>query len=258
MRTIYSCRTLPRSVAAAPAWSKPRSRKSAALDAAKKQVDAAQAAVRGVQTGVRYTTIFAPFDGTIGISQVKVGSPVSAGLTILNTVSSDNPMAVDFSVDQKEIYRFTQLQLQTGKTTDSTFTLAFGNDVYPVAGHISFIDRAVDAQTGTMKIRLVFANNKNMLKPGMTGRIRVLNNSTVKSIIIPSKAITEQLGEYFVYIIGDSSKVTQQKILPGKQIGASTIVKDGLKEGGQIVVQGVQNLREGSVVKIDTAATKNQ
>ena len=230
----------------------------AALDAAKKQVDAAQAAVRGVQTGVRYTTIFAPFEGTIGISQVKVGSPVSAGLTILNTVSSDNPMAVDFSVDQKEIYRFTQLQLQTGKTTDSTFTLAFGNDVYPVAGHISFIDRAVDAQTGTMKIRLVFANNKNMLKPGMTGRIRVLNNSAVKSIIIPSKAITEQLGEYFVYIIGDSSKVTQQKILPGKQIGASTIVKDGLKEGGQIVVQGVQNLREGSVVKIDTAATKNQ
>lgn len=227
----------------------------AALDAAKKQVEAAQAAVRSIQTGVKYTTIFAPFDGTIGISQAKVGSPVSAGVTILNTVSSDNPMAVDFSVDQKEIFRFTQLQ-QNAKASDSTFTLAFGNDVYAYPGKINLIDRAVDAQTGTMKMRLVFANSKNMLKPGMTGTVRVVNNASTKSIFIPYKAVVEQLGEYFVYIIGDSSKVTQRKIVPGKQIGTSVIVKDGLKEGEQIVVQGLQNLREGSAVKIDTAAMK--
>lgn len=225
----------------------------AALEAAKKQVEAAQAAVRSVQTGVKYTTIFAPFDGTIGISQAKVGSPVSAGVTILNTVSSDNPIAVDFSVDQKEIFRFTQLQ-QNAKAGDSTFTLAFGSDIYPYPGKINLIDRAVDAQTGTMKMRLVFANSKNMLKPGMTGTIRVVNNASAKSIFIPYKAVVEQLGEYFVYVIGDSSKVTQRKIVPGKQIGTSVIVKDGLKEGEQIVVQGLQNLREGSAVKIDTAA----
>lgn len=228
----------------------------AALDAAKKQVDAAEAAVRAVQTGVRYTTIYAPFDGTIGISQAKTGSPVSAGVTILNTVSSDDPVAVDFSVDQKEIFRFAQLQQQPKKMNDSTFTLAFGSDVYPYPGHISFIDRAVDPQTGTMKMRLVFNNDKKMLRPGMTGTVRVLNNAAEKSLVIPNKAVTEQLGEYFVYVVGDSSKVTQVKIFPGRQIGGNIIVKDGLKEGQKIVVQGVQNLREGAVIKIDTSAIK--
>ncbi len=224
----------------------------AALEAAKKQVDAAEAAVQGVQTGVKYTTIYAPFDGTIGISQVKVGAPVSAGQTVLNTVSSDDPMAADFSVDQKEIFRFTQLQ-QNAKATDSTFILAFGNDVYPYTGKISLIDRAVDPQTGTLKIRLAFPDNKNTLRSGMTGTVRVLNNASAASIIIPYKAVTEQLGEYFVYVVGDSSKVTQRKILPGKQIGTNVIVKDGLKEGERIVVQGVQGLHEGSKIKMDSA-----
>ena len=155
----------------------------AALDAAKKQVEAAQAAVRSVQTGVKYTTIYAPFDGTIGISQVKVGAPVSAGVTVLNTVSTDNPMAVDFSIDQKEIFRFTQLQQQTRKATDTTFTLVFGNDIYPYHGKINLMDRAVDPQTGTLKIRLSFPNSKNVLRGGMTGGIRVLNNATEKSEI---------------------------------------------------------------------------
>jgi membrane fusion protein (multidrug efflux system) len=81
----------------------------AALAAAQKQVEAAQANVRAVQTAVRYSTIYAPFDGTIGISQVKMGAPVSAGQTVLNTISSDNPVAVDIAVDQKLIYRFSQL-----------------------------------------------------------------------------------------------------------------------------------------------------
>src|SRR5882672_9781302 len=75
---------------------------------AKQQVD--NAAVRSVQTNVRYSTIFAPFDGTIGISQVKLGAAVSAGQTLLNTISSDNPVVADFVIDQREIFRFTQLQ----------------------------------------------------------------------------------------------------------------------------------------------------
>lgn len=228
----------------------------AALDAAKKQLEASQAAVRSVQTGVKYTTIYAPFDGTIGISQVKVGSQVSAGSTILNTVSTDSPMAVDFSIDQKEIFRFTQLEGQPSKAGDSTFTLAFGNDIYAAHGKISLIDRAVDPQTGTLKIRLVFPNEKKALRGGMTGRIRVLNNAAENSIFIPNKAVVEQLGEYFVYIVGDSSKVTQRKVVTGKQIGSNIVIKDGLKEGEKIVVQGVQNLREGTMVKIDTAAIK--
>jgi membrane fusion protein (multidrug efflux system) len=219
----------------------------AALEAAKKQVDAAKANVNAVRANVNFATILAPFSGTIGISQVRSGTSVVAGQTILNTISTDNPIAVDFAVDQKEVYRFTQLQLAQ-KAKDSTFSIAFGTDVYPFNGSINLIDRAVDPQTGTIKTRLVFPNDKNVLRAGMSTTVRVLNNAAEKSVIIPYKAITEQLGEFFVYVVGDSNKVSQRKLSLGKQISTNIIVKDGLKEGEKIVVQGVQNLREGAVI----------
>jgi len=221
----------------------------AALEAAKKQVDAARANVNAVRANVNFSTITAPFSGTIGISLVKSGTSVVAGQTILNTISSDNPMAVDFAVDQKEVYRFMQLQQsQSQRPKDSTFSIAFGNDIYPFNGSIYFIDRAVDPQTGTIKTRLVFPNNNNLLKTGMSTTVRVLNNASENAVLIPYKAVTEQLGEFFVYVPGDSNKVAQRKILVGKQIGANVIIKDGLKAGEKIVVQGVQNLRQGAVI----------
>ena len=94
----------------------------------KKQVAAAKANVAGVQSNVRFSRIYAPFSGTIGISQVKKGTSVVAGQTVLNTISTDNPMAVDFNVDQKEIFRFTQLQQAKSKASDSLFLISFGND----------------------------------------------------------------------------------------------------------------------------------
>jgi len=220
----------------------------AALEAAKKQLDASKASVNAVRANVNFSTITAPFSGTIGISQVRTGTSVVAGQTVLNTVSTDDPIAVDFTVDQKDIYRFSQLQAQSNKKGDSTFSIAFGNDVYPYHGSIALVDRAVDPQTGTIKTRLSFPNNKNVLKAGMSTTVRVLNNASQNVITIPYKAVTEQLGEFFVYVVGDSSKVTQRKIVLSKQVGNNIIVKDGLKEGEHIVVQGVQNLREGAVI----------
>jgi membrane fusion protein (multidrug efflux system) len=220
----------------------------AALEAAKKQVAAAKANVQSLQSNVSFATITAPFSGTIGISLVKTGASVVAGQSILNTVSTDDPIAVDFTVDQKEIYRFTQFQQKGVKAKDSVFTLAFGNDLYPYPGSINAIDRAVDPQTGTLKTRLAFPNSKGALKAGMNTTVRVLSNTAEKSVIIPYKAVTEQLGEFFVYVVGDSSKVSQRKVQLGKQISANVIVKDGVKDGETIVVQGVQSLRDGAVI----------
>jgi len=228
----------------------------AALAAAQKQVEAAEANVRAVQTAVRYSTIYAPFDGTIGISQVKMGAPVSAGQTVLNTISSDNPVAVDIAVDQKLIYRFSQLKEQAGKGSDSTFRLVFSGDVYQYPGKIYLIDRAVNPQTGTIIVRLLFPNNKSMLKVGMTGTVRVLNHAN-NAVLIPYKAVTEQLGEFFVYVVNDSNKVSQREVALGTPIGTNIIVKDSLHEGEKIVIQGVQNLREGSAIKIDSSAMTN-
>ncbi|MBS1737578.1 MAG: efflux RND transporter periplasmic adaptor subunit [Bacteroidetes bacterium] len=221
-----------------------------------KQVAAAKANVASLHSNVQFTTIYSPLTGTIGISQVKKGTSVVAGQTVLNTVSTNNPIAVDFNVDQKNIFRFGELQQDKNNLTDSIFTIAFGDEVYPYAGNISLIDRAVDPQTGTIRVRLVFKNDKDLLKPGMNTTVRVKNNSPKNSIMIPNKALTELLGEYFVYVLGDSSKVNQRKVLPGQAIGGNIIIKYGLKAGEKIVVEGVQNLHEGSLVKISSDSTK--
>jgi membrane fusion protein (multidrug efflux system) len=220
----------------------------AALEVSKKQADAAKANIQAVQTNVKYTRVYAPFDGVIGISAVKTGTAVTAGQTVLNTVSSDKELAVDFNVDQKEIYRFTTLMNEKQNEKDSTFRLAFGDDVYPYPGKIALLDRTVNPQTGTIKARLIFPNNKNLLIAGMNGTVQVKNNAAAQSILIPYKAITEQLGEYFVYIPNDSNKVSQRKVVLGKQVGQDVIIKDGLKDGEKVVVEGVQNLREGAAI----------
>ncbi|MES2648396.1 MAG: efflux RND transporter periplasmic adaptor subunit [Bacteroidota bacterium] len=227
----------------------------AALEVAKRQVQASKANIRGVQTNVRYTRVTAPFDGTIGISNVKVGAAVTAGQTILNTVSTDNPLAVDFNIDQAEIFRFTSMLQQPAKASDSTFTLAFNGQPYAYPGKIVLLDRAVNPQTGTIKMRLSFPNTQNMLRSGMNTTVRVKNNTSTQSVVIPNKAVVEQLGEFFVYTLADSSKVTQRKLVLGKTLGPDIIVKDGLKEGDVFVVQGVQNLREGVVVTTAPPAT---
>jgi len=225
----------------------------AALKVAQKQRDAAKANISGVQTSVRYTKVYAPFNGLIGISQVKTGTAVTAGQTILNTVSTDDQLAVDFNIDQAEIFRFTKLL--NSKVTDSTFTLSFGNEPFPSPGKLAFLDRAVDPQTGTIKVRLIFPNSDRLLRSGMNGTVRVKNNSGSKSLLIPAKAITEQLGEFFVYVPNDSNKVSQTKVVPGRQVGSDIIVLEGLKENDSVVTEGLQNLSEGAL--IESVATKN-
>lgn len=229
------------------------------LQASRMQLEAAKANVSSVQTNVRYSTIYAPFDGTIGISLVKMGTAVSPGQTILNTVSSDNPIAVDVALDQKEIARFMQLQQHPAAPKDSVFSLELPDQsLYPFAGQISLIDRAVDPQTGTIKTRIIFPNKDKWLKAGMSCNIRVKNNGNTQSLLIPAKAVLEQMGEYFVYVVGDSNKVAQHKVITGQVINDKITVKSGLQENDQIVIEGVQKLRDGAVIQPakDSSAAK--
>ena len=221
------------------------------LQSNKMQLKAAEANVNSVQTNVRYATIYAPFDGTIGISQVKLGTAVTAGTMVLNTVSTDNPIAVDFAVNEKEIYRFTQLQQKGYASKDSLFTIQLPDgSIYPEIGKIAFIDRAVDPQTATLKLRLQFDNSKHLLKPGMSCNLRLKNNSNIQQLLVPMKALVEQMGEYFVYVMGDSSKVFQKHINTGAIINDKIVVKDGLAEKDKVVVDGVQKMKDGIVVKV--------
>ncbi|MBS1600070.1 MAG: efflux RND transporter periplasmic adaptor subunit [Bacteroidetes bacterium] len=220
------------------------------LEASKKQVDAAKANVSAVETNLRYSVITAPFSGTIGISQVKLGASVSPGQTLLNTISSDDPITVDVAVDQKLIPKFIQLQQQKNVIADSIFYIVLADQSrYPYPGHIYLIDRAVDPQTGAIQTRLQFPNPKKELKVGMTCNVFVKNTTGAQSILIPYKAVTEQMGEFFVFVVGDSNKVSQHKILLGQRINDKVVVRNGLEINQQIVIDGMQKLREGSVVQ---------
>ena len=116
---------------------------------------------------------------------------------------------------------------------------------------MSFIDRAVDPQTGTIKARLIFANPKNILKAGMNTNVRIKNNNTDSLfLLIPYKAVTEQMGEYFVFVVNDSSKAIQHKISLGSRINDKVIVKEGLNEGDKIVTDGGQKLKDSTRVQI--------
>ncbi len=223
------------------------------LRSAQLQVTSAKANVTTARTNLNYSVIQAPFTGTIGLSQVKMGALVTQGQTLLNTISSDDPMLVDFEVDEKEMVRFYELPKATS-AADSTFTLVMpGNVTYAKTGKLALIDRAVNPQTGTIKVRLQFPNPNRQLKTGMSATVRVLSQGGGQQVLIPSKAVTEQMGEYFVYVIKDN-KAEQRKVITGIIVQGQTIVKEGLKTGEQIAVEGIQKLKNGVSVRIANAA----
>jgi len=236
------------------------------LQNSENQVKSAEESVRTTKINLAYSIITAPFDGIIGFSQVKLGNLVTVGQTVLNTISTDDPMAVDFLINEKQLTYFEALQSGKYKSIDSLFTMILPDgSFYSHTGEISVIDRAVDPQTGTLRIRLVFANPNYSLRAGMSCVVRVRNQDSTPQIIIPNKAVVEQMGEYFVYIAKDttmssdtsthhSGKVKQglfafqKKVMPGEVVGPNIIIKAGLDEGDKIVSDGVQSLHDGSPI----------
>ena len=225
------------------------------LEAGKKQVDAAKANVSALEVNLRYSTIYAPLSGTIGISQVKIGASVSPGSTLLNTISSDNPIAADVALDENLIPFIEKESRDNKLIADSIFTLTLSDQSkYPYPGTIYIVDRAVDPQTATIKIRLLFPNPTNFLRAGMSANLKVLNNSGAETILIPYRAVIEQMAEYFVFTVNADS-VTQKKIFIGQQIRDMVVVKSGLEENETIVLDGVQKLKNGARVKVTAPAS---
>ena len=176
-----------------------------ALQNAKDSVIAAQQQLKTAVTNLTYSNIYAPFDGTIGISQVRIGNLVSPGTTILNTISTDNPVGVDFLVNEAQLPHIEELQAGKGKQIDSLFTILLPNQqLYPHTGKILFIDRAVDPQTGAIDVRLVFPNPDYILRPGMSTVVRVHNQDEKPQIVVPGRAVVEQMGEYFLFVAKDT------------------------------------------------------
>jgi RND family efflux transporter MFP subunit len=236
------------------------------LENAKNTVKASEQAVKTAKTNLNYVDVYAPFTGTIGFSMVKLGDVVNPGATILTTISTDNPMAVDFIINEKNLPFFEKLQTNKQKDVDSLFTILMpDNSPYPYNGKISVIDRAVDAQTGSIRVRLVFANPQGFLRVGMSCVVRVHNQDTQPQLVLPGKAVVEQMGEYFVFVAKDSVinnpsaksdtgkkkqvlVAVQKKVKVGQTIGPDQVIKSGINAGDRVVTDGVQSLHDGSQI----------
>jgi len=212
----------------------------------KAQVQAAEAALTMAQTNLQRSVITAPFSGSVGISQVRNGALVSAGSTLLNTISSINPIAVEFQINERDIAEFTKLQANASGS-EIYASLPDGSR-YTESGRISTIDRAVDSQTGTLKVRASFANNSNTLRAGMNTTLNVSNTSAQEEIVIPYKAVFEQLGVFNVYTVNDSSKVELKQVSLGNKIEDKVVITSGLEAGQKIVLDGAAALRPGTQV----------
>jgi len=226
------------------------------LQNAKTQLIAAKAALLNAETDYNYSVINAPFTGTIGFSMVKPGTFVNAGQTLLNTISSDDPIGIDFIVNEKLVPWFIELQKSKTSSKDSTFRITLvDNSDYPYPGQLRVIDRKVDPQSGTIRIRLEVPNHERSLRAGMNCRVKVLGGNSGEQLIIPYKSVLEQMGEYFVYKI-DSMKIKQVRIELGSNLGEMIVVKKGLSPGDQIVLEGLQKVHQGSMVQISALSAK--
>jgi membrane fusion protein (multidrug efflux system) len=226
----------------------------AALDVSRSQLAAAEASLLAARTDLDYSIIRAPFTGRIGISQVKLGAQVSQGTTLLNTMSSENPIAVDFVVNETDIARFSAMQGKAVTPGDSTFRLQLpSGKAYSEPGRIAVVDRGVDNLTATIKVRIEFNNPKGELKEGMSGVMQVLNEESGERVIIPYKSVVEQMGEFFVFVAKDSV-AEQRKVHLGPRLRDRIVVMDGVQQGDLIVTEGLNRLRDGG--KIDTTTVK--
>ena len=225
----------------------------AAAKEAAAQVQASRAAITEARLGVEYAEVRAPMTGRIGASQVFEGALITAGQTLLATISDDDPAWVDFSLSESEFLDYMRRYGVTEPAADSvqryvTLTLSDGTH-YPQPGRINFGDRALDPTTGTYTLRAEFPNPNHQLVPGLFARIRVTAEKRPSAIVIPDRAVQQQLGRYFVTAVGEGDVAEARPVTLGPRIGNKWVVDKGLAPGDRIVVEGLQKAHPGTPLR---------
>jgi len=222
-------------------------------------VTARRASLETAKLSRSYAEVRSPITGRIGLQKVELGALATAGQTVLATVSTLDPMVVYFSVPEiaylEYARRLAALQKAGKAGTEPPVDLILADgSTYRQRGKFDFADRALDASTGTLTVRAVFANPDDLLRPGMNVRVRFVSEVAENAILIPQRAVTEMLGKRFASVVGEGNKVEQRPITTGARIGELWLVQSGLKAGETIVVDGLQKARPGVVVRPVAAA----
>jgi membrane fusion protein, multidrug efflux system len=224
----------------------------ATIDNARATIRADEAAVESVKLQLGYTSIYSPLDGRMGRAEVRVGALVGRGdPTLLATVSTLDPMYVNFSVSEREalgVWRRRQAEMQA-RPGGSGITISLADDsAYPQPGRLDFVDRAVDPRTGTLALRAVFANPQRVLQPGQYVRLRVLLEERASALVVPQAAVVESQGSASLFVVGSDQTVQARTVRMGPRVGTLWVVDDGVKAGEHVIVKGLQQVRSGAKV----------
>ena len=238
--------------------------------ASAQQLDTQQALVRQYEGAVKsdqgqvdnarlqltYARITAPFSGRLGVRLVDPGNIVRAGdATGLVTITQVQPISVTFSLPEKDLApvlaRYREGTAMTAQALDRDQRAVLAT------GRLTTLDSQIDVTTGTLKMRAEFANADGALFPNQFVNVRLRIDLLEGATVIPSAAIQRGSPGTYVYAVQDGGTVALRKVEPGPVDGERSVVTSGVAVGERVVVDGVDNLRDGAkVVPIDRAAAQ--
>lgn len=226
----------------------------AAQRQAEAEVAASRAALEETKLGLDYANVRAPLTGRIGAAQVFSGGLVTAGQTLLATLSSDDPAWVYFNISEAELLEF-QRHAGTGDLPADdprriVQLIMSDGRIYPHAGHINFGDRALDPTTGTYTLRAEVPNPQHRLIPGLFVRVRATAGQLENALVVPDRAVVEQLGKYFLMVVGPEGKAELRPVELGPRFGNRQVIKSGISPGDRVVVEGLQKTRPGALLEV--------
>ena len=212
-------------------------------------LEAARAAVQMAALDLSFTRIEAPAAGIAGRTEVYPGTLVGRGQsTLLTRISQIDNIHVRVNVPEKDFIEYSRRGAEKRKQglAPPPFEMVLSDgSLHPEKGTLVFVDRAVDAQTGTMLAELAFPNPDQTVRPGQFARVRVAIDERKNAILVPQRAVTELQGVFNVAVVKPDSTVDVRMVKAGPRIDNLRVIEAGLKPGDSIVVEGVQKVRPG-------------
>jgi multidrug efflux system membrane fusion protein len=214
---------------------------------------AAQAALQSAELNLGYTEVRAPVSGRVGKLEITVGNLVAAGpgAPVLTTLVSVDPIYASFSADEEVVARAIKMlginaHTQVDRIPVQMVTATSSGTTYE--GRLQLIDNQVDARSGTVRVRAVFANADGSLMPGQFARLRMGQAKTEPALMVNERAIGTDQNKKFVIVVGDDNKAAYREVTLGVFVDGLRRVTNGLTPGERIVVNGLQRVRPGALV----------
>jgi len=224
----------------------------AAFEAAQAQVKANEASLKNSEVELGYTKVYAPFDGVVGSSNVRIGDYVSrlGSTSVLATISSVTGVRVRFQISEREYLRIAQMSTEELSAAQKNIQLIMADgSIYPQTGQVNFADREIDPKTGTLTIETTFPNPKGLLRPGLFVKTRVLLSTYPNAVLVPQRAIFQLQNLAQVFTVSDSSTLKVSIVETGPKVGDAWIIKKGLSAGDKVAVIGNASLTPNSKIE---------